>query len=165
LMAASHQSMRDDYEISCRELDTMVEIAARQRGVYGARMTGGGFGGCTINFVGRGARREFQRRVSAEYESAIGLHPDIYICEASQGAELWETTADNLPKVTAEERRRKHGAACGIAMDASLLQGSSATPQCSIHLHGSGCWFPRIERSGRGLGESRRPPLRICQSL
>ena len=100
LMAASHQSMRDDYEISCRELDTMVEIAARQRGVYGARMTGGGFGGCTINFVDVEHAAEFQRRVSAEYESAIGLHPDIYICEASQGAELVETTADNLPKVT-----------------------------------------------------------------
>src|SRR6266404_4092316 len=100
LMAASHQSMRDDYEISCRELDTMVEIAGRQRGVYGARMTGGGFGGCTINFVDVEHAAEFQRRVSAEYESAIGLHPDIYICEASQGAELVETTADNLPKVT-----------------------------------------------------------------
>jgi galactokinase len=100
LMAASHQSMRDDYEISCRELDAMVEIAERQRGVYGARMTGGGFGGCTINFVDVEHAAEFQRRVSAEYESAIGLHPDIYICEASQGAELVETTADNLPKVT-----------------------------------------------------------------
>ncbi len=100
LMAASHQSMRDDYEISCRELDTMVEIAGRQRGVYGARMTGGGFGGCTINFVDVEHAAEFQRRVSAEYESAIGLHPDIYICEASQGAELVETTADNFPKVT-----------------------------------------------------------------
>jgi galactokinase len=100
VMAASHQSMRGDYEISCRELDTMVEIAERQRGVYGARMTGGGFGGCTINFVDVEHAAEFQRRVSAEYESAIGLHPDIYLCEASQGAELVETTADNLPKVT-----------------------------------------------------------------
>ncbi|MCU1241960.1 MAG: galactokinase [Candidatus Acidoferrum typicum] len=100
LMAASHQSMRDDYEISCRELDAMVEIATRQRGVYGARMTGGGFGGCTINFVDVEHAPEFQRRVSAEYESAIGLRPDIYICEASQGAELVETTAENLPKVT-----------------------------------------------------------------
>jgi galactokinase len=100
LMAASHRSMRDDYEISCRELDTMVEIAERQPGLYGARMTGGGFGGCTINFVHMEHAAEFQRRVSAEYEAAIGLHPDIYICEASQGAELVETTADNLPKVT-----------------------------------------------------------------
>jgi galactokinase len=100
LMAASHRSMRDDYEISCRELDVMVEIAVRQRGVHGARMTGGGFGGCTINLVDEEHAAEFQGRVSAEYESAIGLHPDIYICEASQGAELVETAAENLPKVT-----------------------------------------------------------------
>src|SRR3984893_9022969 len=100
LMAASHRSMRDDYEISCRELDAMVEIAGRQRGVYGARMTGGGFGGCTINFVDAEHATEFQQRVSEEYESATGLRPDIYICEASQGAELVETAAENLPKVT-----------------------------------------------------------------
>jgi galactokinase len=78
----------------------MVEIAGRQQGVYGARMTGGGFGGCTINFVDVEHATEFQRRVSAEYESAIGLRPDIYICEASQGAELVEATAEKLPKVT-----------------------------------------------------------------
>jgi len=100
LMEASHESMRDDYEISCRELDVMVEIAGRQRGVYGARMTGGGFGGCTINLVDAEHAGEFQARVSAEYEAAIGLRPDIYICEASQGAELVETAAENLPKVT-----------------------------------------------------------------
>jgi galactokinase len=99
-MAASHESLRDDYEVSCRELDAMVEIAGRQQGVYGARMTGGGFGGCTINFVDVEHAGEFQRRVSAEYEAAIGLRPDIYICEASQGAELVETAAENLPKVT-----------------------------------------------------------------
>jgi|GraSoi_2013_80cm_1033760.scaffolds.fasta_scaffold03734_2 galactokinase len=100
VMAASHQSLRDDYEVSCQELDAMVEIAGRQRGVYGARMTGGGFGGCTINFVDVEHATEFQQRVSEEYESAIGLRPDIYICEASQGAELVETTAESLPRVS-----------------------------------------------------------------
>ena len=100
VMAASHQSMRDDYEISCRELDVMVEIAGRQPGVYGARMTGGGFGGCTINLVAADHAAEFQRQVSAEYNAAIGLQPDIYICEASQGAELVESAAENLPRVT-----------------------------------------------------------------
>ena len=99
-MAASHESLRDDYEVSCRELDVMVEIARRQRGVYGARMTGGGFGGCTINFVDVQHATEFQRRVAAEYESAIGLHPDIHICEASQGAELVEATAEIVPRVS-----------------------------------------------------------------
>ena len=100
VMAASHQSMRDDYEISCRELDVLVEIAGRQPGVYGARMTGGGFGGCTINLVAADHAAEFQRQVSAEYNAAIGLHPDIYICEASQGAESVESAAENLPRVT-----------------------------------------------------------------
>ena len=51
LMAESHESMRDDYEISCRELDILVEVASTQKGLLGARMTGGGFGGCTINLV------------------------------------------------------------------------------------------------------------------
>ena len=96
VMAASHESLRDDYEVSCRELDAMVEIAGRQQGVYGARMTGGGFGGCTINFVDAEQAGEFQRRVSAGYEAAIGLRPDIYICEASQGAELVEMAAETF---------------------------------------------------------------------
>jgi galactokinase len=100
VMAASHESMRDDYEISCRELDVMVEIAGRRRGVYGARMTGGGFGGCTINLVDAEHAEEFRARVSADYEAAMDLRPDIYICDASQGAELVETAAEKLPKVT-----------------------------------------------------------------
>jgi galactokinase len=86
LMVDSHRSLRDDYQVSCSELDIMVEIALRQRGVYGARMTGGGFGGCTVNLVAAEDSLEFQRRVAAEYEAASGLRPDIYICETSQGA-------------------------------------------------------------------------------
>lgn len=100
VMAESHRSLRDDYEVSSRELDTMVEIASRQPGVYGARMTGGGFGGCTINFVDIDSATEFQRQVSADYEKATGLRPDIYICEASQGAELVEAAPENAPKVS-----------------------------------------------------------------
>ena len=87
LMADSHKSLRDDYEVSCPELDLMVDIAARQLGVYGARMTGGGFGGCTINLVQRSRTAEFKQSVNAAYYSATGKHPDIYICEASQGVE------------------------------------------------------------------------------
>jgi galactokinase len=87
LMDDSHRSLRDDFEVSCRELDIMVEIAARQRGIYGARMTGGGFGGCTINLVDAAHSLEFQRQVAAGYQSATGLKPDIYVCEASRGAE------------------------------------------------------------------------------
>ena len=86
LMAASHLSLRDDFEVSCRELDVMVEIASRQKGIYGSRMTGGGFGGCTINLVLVEQAAEFKRIVAAEYAKDTGIAPDIYICRASGGA-------------------------------------------------------------------------------
>jgi galactokinase len=87
LMAESHRSLRDDYEVSCRELNIMVELASKIEGVYGARMTGGGFGGCTINIVRAEAVADFRREVARGYEEATGLHPEIYTCEAAQGAE------------------------------------------------------------------------------
>jgi galactokinase len=87
LMADSHKSLRDDFAVSCRELDVMVEIASRQPGTLGARMTGGGFGGCTINLVEASESTEFRKHVAEDYRTATGLLPDIYICEASQGAE------------------------------------------------------------------------------
>jgi galactokinase len=87
LMSASHQSLRDDFEVSCRELDMMVEIAMQQPGVLGARMTGGGFGGCTINLVEAAHAEEFCKTVAEGYEAATGLRPDVYVSEASQGAE------------------------------------------------------------------------------
>jgi galactokinase len=86
LTADSHRSLRDDYEVSCAELDLMVDLACRQKGVLGARMTGGGFGGSTINLVRTADSLEFQRSVAAAYHAATGLSPDIYVCEASQGA-------------------------------------------------------------------------------
>ena len=86
LMAASHQSLRDDYEVSCRELDVMVEIAAEQPGVYGARMTGGGFGGCTINLVAHNQAENFTNQVAFAYEKLTGLKPGIYISAAADGA-------------------------------------------------------------------------------
>lgn len=87
LMAESHRSLRDDYEVSCKELDLMVEIAQEVEGVYGARMTGGGFGGSTVNLVADTHVEEFNERVSQEYESATSLKPEIYICTAANGAE------------------------------------------------------------------------------
>ena len=87
-MTDSHRSLRDDYEVSCPELDTMVEIATRQRGILGTRMTGGGFGGCTINLVEAEHAEEFQLRISVEYANEMGVRPDIYLCKASQGAEV-----------------------------------------------------------------------------
>ena len=87
LMAESHLSLRDDYEVSCKELDVMVEIAEKVEGVYGARMTGGGFGGCTVNLVADTHVEEFKERVSQEYERTTSLRPEIYICMAANGAE------------------------------------------------------------------------------
>lgn len=85
LMAKSHRSLRDDYEVSCRELDVMVEIASTKPGVYGARMTGGGFGGCTINLVASEHAEAFRKKVAAEYQAATGLKPDVYITSAADG--------------------------------------------------------------------------------
>ena len=87
LMAESHRSLRDDYEVSSRELDLMVEFARRVEGVYGARMTGGGFGGCTVNLVAVERVEEFRELVLASYEEAMKVRPDIYVCTASDGAE------------------------------------------------------------------------------
>ena len=100
LLMESHKSLRDDYEVSCRELDVMVEIASRRAGVYGARMTGGGFGGCTVNLVDATAALEFKRRISAEYARTTGRQPDIYICEASQGAEAAVLPAEDVPSMS-----------------------------------------------------------------
>jgi galactokinase len=86
LMRKSHASLRDDYEVSSRELDLMVEIASRQPGVYGSRMTGGGFGGCTINLVAAEHAEAFRKNVASAYQQARGLSPEIYISTAADGA-------------------------------------------------------------------------------
>jgi galactokinase len=86
LMNASHDSLRDDYEVSLRELDTLVELAQRQRGCYGARLTGAGFGGCTVNLVRAEEAPAFAEAVRDGYKQAMGLEAEIYICQASDGA-------------------------------------------------------------------------------
>jgi galactokinase len=85
LMRQSHLSLQNDYEVSCPELDLMVEIASHQTGVYGARMTGGGFGGCTINLAKREAAQQVVERVAAEYQQRTGIHPEIYVSAAAGG--------------------------------------------------------------------------------
>jgi galactokinase len=86
LMFQSHESLRNDYEVSCMELDALVEIASSIEGVRGARMTGGGFGGSTVNLVERVALEKFQEKVTDEYNKATGLIPTIYISEPGDGA-------------------------------------------------------------------------------
>lgn len=86
LMFLSHNSLRDDYEVSCAELDIMVEIASSIEGVLGARMTGGGFGGCTVNLVELDALEKFRAVVTRKYNEATNLNPAIYVFEACDGA-------------------------------------------------------------------------------
>jgi galactokinase len=90
LMSDSHRSLRDDYEVSAKELDLLVEIAVAQPGVIGARMTGGGFGGCTINLVESSAVEAFQKRVAAGYFGETGRKPEIYVSPAADGVSRWE---------------------------------------------------------------------------
>jgi len=85
LMRESHRSLKEDYEVSSRELDLLVGIACGIAGVYGSRMTGGGFGGCTISLVRSGAVEEVQSAVAQGYERATGRKPDVYIVRASDG--------------------------------------------------------------------------------
>lgn len=86
LMAASHQSLRDDYEVSCRELDILVESAQSVPGVAGAGMTGGGFGGCTVNLVHKDATERFRETVTREYLGKTGQEPLILPVESSDCA-------------------------------------------------------------------------------
>lgn len=86
LMFLSHASLRDDYEVSCRELDLLVKIAESCAGVLGARMTGGGFGGSTVNLVQRENLDETIEKISFEYERQIRIKPSIYISAAASGA-------------------------------------------------------------------------------
>jgi galactokinase len=88
LMLASHASLSRDYEVSCRELDLLVDIAMSVAGgaTLGARMTGGGFGGCTVNLVRRDALAEFSETITREYTNATGLTPNIYVSAAGEGA-------------------------------------------------------------------------------
>jgi galactokinase len=89
LMYRSHASLRDDYEVSCRELDLLVNLAASSRGVYGARMTGGGFGGCTVNLVRADYAEHFQSHITQAYLEATGRTAESYIFEPADGAEAW----------------------------------------------------------------------------
>jgi len=89
LMYASHQSLRDDYEVSCRELDVMVDIASSIAGVYGARMTGGGFGGCAVVLADRDAADDVAAEIRRRYLSATDLHPDVWVSTAGRGVTRW----------------------------------------------------------------------------
>ncbi len=90
LMNASHVSLRDDYEVSCDEIDVLVEEAWKVDGVIGSRITGGGFGGCTVSIVKDEAVEAFQEKVGAAYQARVGKTADFYVVEIGDGPSIVE---------------------------------------------------------------------------
>jgi len=91
LMKQSHASLRDDYEVSGKELDLLVDLASSMQGVYGARMMGGGFGGCTVNLVRAGYVSTFREEIARMYAQETGVSAETCMCKAAQGASGWPT--------------------------------------------------------------------------
>lgn len=91
LMVASHQSLRDDYEVSVAPIDTLVAIALDTAGVYGARLTGGGFGGCVVALATAAQAAAAAGSISDRYRAATGHHGNVYICRPSAGTHLLTT--------------------------------------------------------------------------
>ena len=93
LMVASHASLRDDYQVSCEELDLLVELAAACDGVIGSRMTGGGFGGCTISLVRRQALDRVTRHVEERYRAKTGRDATVFVTRPADGARVIQAPA------------------------------------------------------------------------
>jgi galactokinase len=90
LMVAGHVSLRDLYEVSIPELDALVDIACQQRGCFGARLTGAGFGGCTVNLVAEAQGEAFIEQLKEGYIHKTGRQAEVYLCRASQGVTVTE---------------------------------------------------------------------------
>jgi galactokinase len=88
LLNASHSSLKDDFEVSCAEIDQLVSLSQQHKGVLGARITGGGFGGCTVAIVANEAIDSFKAEVIPAYEKLTGKHAEVYTCVATDGAGL-----------------------------------------------------------------------------
>ena len=88
LMIESHRSLKDDYEVSCTELDLLVDLALKQEEILGARMTGAGFGGCTVNLLRREYIDVFEKTIKQGYKKITGILPDIYVTPPAEGAKV-----------------------------------------------------------------------------
>ncbi len=88
LMDKSHAGLRDDYEVSCREIDFLVEVARDIKGVLGARMMGGGFGGCTLNLVRSDACAAFERILKSKYKQETGIEPEVFQVSLTKGTSI-----------------------------------------------------------------------------
>ncbi len=101
LMAASHASLRDDYQVSCPELDAMVAAVEDSPGCFGARMTGGGFGGCTVNLVSSEVVDSFCRSLAERYHRATGIEPTIFTTRPADGVQALESALSHPGKARA----------------------------------------------------------------
>lgn len=95
-MFESHLGLSTEYEVSCMELDVLVELARKQSGLYGSRMMGGGFGGCTINLVQKEYIESFKENITAEYHKKTGKNVEIYITQIHSGAKIIEKKLTNV---------------------------------------------------------------------
>lgn len=86
LMTEAHFSLRDDYEVSCAEIDLLIDLALNTKGIIGARMTGAGFGGCTVNIVDANFVENFKKHILSEYKKQTGIDAEIYVTEIGGGA-------------------------------------------------------------------------------
>ena len=85
-MYETHDGLSKEYKVSCKELDTLVEIAGKDVNVFGSRMMGGGFGGCTINLIKKGGAENFVKNVVSEYAKITGIQTEIYRVKIANGA-------------------------------------------------------------------------------
>ena len=88
LMYASHRSLKDDFEVSCNELDLLVDLASKTDGVIGSRMTGGGFGGCTVTLVRGDKAAAASESICQQYEQATGVKPTAFVTRPARGAHV-----------------------------------------------------------------------------
>jgi galactokinase len=86
LLVESHRSLQRDYEVSCPELDFLVDRGVAMAGVYGSRMTGGGFGGCAVVMLDSAAWPDFREHIARAYHQRFGITPQVYFCRPSAGA-------------------------------------------------------------------------------
>jgi galactokinase len=102
LMLQAHVSYRDDFAASCEEVDFLVDTAITLPGCFGARLTGGGFGGCTVNLVERSHCNAFAAALKAAYQQQFNISAEIYLCDAVDGA--WLRNASLLNRRATQER-------------------------------------------------------------
>lgn len=88
LMNASHESLRYDYEVSCEEIDILVDLAQAMPGVIGSRITGGGFGGCTVSIVEEGTVDMFIEEIGKTYKEKVGHEAEFYVVDIGDGAKI-----------------------------------------------------------------------------